>query len=629
MVRAAAWFSPELDRLFRAAGGARRSIAQIDNELREAQSVASLVQQRQGEMRQEIREAASMYTGFSYAGEWPAPTTRASESFYESLPVKVKERFWELELALEDRGWQRQLALAAWEFSRYGIQQLILISRLYFIKNPLIKRGVKISSFYVFGRGVDISCEDEKANGALQDFIEANRKELGHGGLVEKDQTLRTDGNLFFVFFSSQSDGSTQVRTIDAVEMQDIITNPDDVSEPWYYLRQWNAKQFDPASGQITQEPKTAWYPAINFEPSNPPKTIRSAQVMWDMPVYHVRVGCMPKWLFGCPEVYAEIDWARAVRKNIENWFSITEAHRRFAWSIETRGGTQAMQNFSKILSTTLADGGTQIESNPPDVVASTFVSGPGNKLQPIKTAGAITSPEDVRRGVLMVCAASGLPETFYGDASTGSLATAQSLDRPTELQFLQRQELWREIIQTVCRFALSRSATAPKGMLREAWAEEAKAKSAAVTIKVDFPAILEHDITSRVAAIVESMTLNGFECSGIDEKVGVGMLLAELGYEDWPQLIDDMYPEKGKNGYDPDRTVEDEPPLPAIPKDAAPGTPGLAQAPGQQQGAPPQEPAPRKPHPKRIQPKEAVIVRAVAELRRALIEVKRNGHQA
>jgi transketolase len=41
-----------------------------------------------------------------------------------------------------------------------------------------------------------------------------------------------------------------------------------------------------------------------------------------------------------------------------------------------------------------------------------------------------------------MVC---GVPETFLADVSTGNLATATTLDRPTELVFMEKQEAWRE----------------------------------------------------------------------------------------------------------------------------------------------------------------------------------------
>lgn len=163
-LRLARFFSPSLDRLFTAGGGATAALATLS----EAETLIDLHQSKDGEWKRELREAAAMYTGY----QMDPVMIRESDGrqAYEGLPRQLKERFWELELALEDRGWRRQLALSQYEFSRYGIQQIMLIARLYAVKNPLIRRGIKISSFYVFGRGVDITSEDEAQHKFLTEF---------------------------------------------------------------------------------------------------------------------------------------------------------------------------------------------------------------------------------------------------------------------------------------------------------------------------------------------------------------------------------------------------------------------------------------------------------------------------
>jgi hypothetical protein len=241
----------------------------------------------------------------------------------------------------------------------------------------------------------------------------------------------------------------------------------------------------------------------------------------------------------------------------------------------------------------------------------------------------------------MMACSAIGLPETMLlGDATTGSLATAVSLDRPTELKFTQRQALWREDLKLICGYALQRSANAPKGRLREARAatkaKQPDVKTAAdgpEAVKVTFPAVLEHDITARVAAIAEAMTLNGFEPTGIDLRVGCKLLLEELGVEDAQTVIEAMFPE---DEYD---ELVDRTPLMKAENEAAieqaknPPKPGM-EGPG---GEPPLAPQPRKPHAQKLnaQPpspskaSEAAINRAVVVLKQALEaqRVRMNGH--
>src|SRR5262249_38771989 len=156
---------------------------------------------------------------------------------------------------------------------RWGIQQLILISRLYYIKNPLINRGVNVASYYVFGRGVEVSCADDDANAVLQEFFERNQKVLGQTALSELQKRCYYDGNVFFALFADkESSGQTTIRTIDATEIQEIRCNPEDTDEPWFYKRCWTNKTVDQATGQEqTGTTMTAWYPALNYQPSNMP----------------------------------------------------------------------------------------------------------------------------------------------------------------------------------------------------------------------------------------------------------------------------------------------------------------------------------------------------------------------
>lgn len=481
--------------------------------------------------------------------------------------MSLKERFWELELSIDALGWQRERLTGLMEFSRYGIQQIMLMARYYYIKNPLVKRGVRVCSNYVFGRGFEISTSNDAANEKLQAFLAANDKELGHTGLTQKEQTLHTDGNVFFVFFDEPSAGELKVSTIDATEIMEIISNPDDVGEPWYFHRKWSSKTFDAKSGITAYKSMDSWYPALGVKEAN--LTMIGGQPVMKQPVLQAKYGGLPKWQFGCPDVYAAIDPARQYKQFLDNWAAVNQALARFAWDAKTKGGLGAIQNIAAVFATTLGNGGTQIEENPPPVMGSAFVSGPGTTLTPVKTGDKQGNPEQGRRILLMVAAAFGLPETFFGDASTGSLATAKSLDRPTELKFMERQQQWREILTTIARYALDRSAAAPAGLKLEV--------GATVDVTVKFPSILEHDMGEAVASIVNAATLGGFQPAGtVGFKEMCLALMAELGIENAETAFDAMYPK-----YDPkkgDGTSQPEPVDPATDPQANPREPRLAQ---------------------------------------------------
>lgn len=530
--------------------------------------------------------------------------TPAGVSLRETAPVIAAGATGDIELALQNVEWRREINLSWLEFSRWGIQQIILVSRLYWLKNPIIRRLIDVASCYVFARGVEVTTDDDTANDVLAEFFERNKAVLGQIALVDLEKRKYYDGNLFFAFFADTQDtGLVNVRTIDATEIQDIITNPDDVDEPWFYRRKWSQRNYDNMSGVTNRTSMEAWYPAIGDHPERgTAEKIDGQPVLWKSPVLHRKCGSVSKWLFGCPLIYPALDWAKASRRYLEACATVKQSLATIAMTLTTKGGQQALEGAKQSLSTTVGPTSNLWDANPPPVNASIFASGPGTTLAAFNTKGGGGDPEEVRQYKLMCAMVVGVPETFLSDVSTGNLATATTLDRPTELVFLEKQEAWREDLATIAKFVLSVSGGASSGKLREAHPmplkivecarvrkpggalayEAAKNTPGTVKVKVLFPSIREGDMAVNVKAIVEAMTLDnkGGQVVGIDEKTGVLLLMEELGVENPEEILDEMYPAE----YDPDRTVE---PLPAPIGRAEPDPGGEPQLPGGSDPAP------------------------------------------
>src|SRR5690348_3275367 len=175
--------------------------------LNEAAEREALFRQDYVERACELIEARQMQG----AGPWLVAESRGSAAsgataIRESNPITSQGAFGDIELALQNVEWRREINLSWLEFSRWGIQQIILISRLYYIKNPIMRRLIDISSIYVFGRGVEVSSDDDGANDVITEFFERNKSTLGQIALVELEKRKYYDGNLFFAFFSDTSD---------------------------------------------------------------------------------------------------------------------------------------------------------------------------------------------------------------------------------------------------------------------------------------------------------------------------------------------------------------------------------------------------------------------------------------
>lgn len=437
----------------------------------------------------------------------------------------MRESLSDLELSREDAGWIRFMALSDIEFSRQGLGDIIKISRLMYLKNPLINRAVNIQAAYVWGQGVEVRCEDDRVNELVQQVWNdpANVAELtGHQARTLKEVDLEVTGNLFFVFFLDPASGVTRIRTIPVDEVQEIICNPEDRREPWYYRRTYSTTSATGASVF-----RDVYYPDWRHEPS--PGELPGGAEVADQPVYHVKVGGLADMRFGLPEVYQAIDWARAYKSFLEDRATVARALSVFASKLNARGGSRGVAAAKSRLGTTISSTGG--ETNPPPVSGSTIILGEGNDWAPIGVRGATIDPEEGRRFLLMVCAALGLPETFFGDVSVGTLATAQSLDRPTELKFRDRQELWRDVLDNILTYAVQR-ASGRSGVT----------SGVPPVIEIYFPPILEGDANGRIEGIVRAATLDGKATAGtMDDRTLARLLLQALQVDGIDEILDQL----------------------------------------------------------------------------------------
>ena len=374
----------------------------------------------------------------------------------EMTVYDLQERLAELELALEDADWTRLAFETGREFSREGLQRIISLSRLMFLKNPLINRAVSLQAMYVWGQGVSIAAKHPDVDAVLQAFLDdhKNRAELtGHQARIMKEQDLQVEGNLFFVLFTNAYTGRTRIRTIPVDEMQAIVSDPEDAKTPRYYKRERTPVHLNANAGvDIPGGMEVTYHPDWHYQPLAPGERLDSIgghPVLWDQPVYHVRVGGLSSMRFGVPETYSGLDWARAYKEFLEDWATIVRSYSKFAWQMTAKGGKKGLAAAKAKLGTTA--GTSSGETNPPPVTGAIFAASEGNKLEPIRTAGATTKAEDGRRMLLMVAAATGLPETFFGDVSVGTLATANSLDPPPSSSSATARHSGRTCLRTCC----------------------------------------------------------------------------------------------------------------------------------------------------------------------------------
>lgn len=466
----------------------------------------------------------------------------------------LQERIAELELALDDIGYER-IGDSNFnrQFTKASIDKIAAMARVYWLKNPLVKRAVATQASYVFGQGIDVTATDETVQEVIDDFINdtRNKAELtGEQAMLTKETELQVSANLFFTFFSDQINGATRVRTIPMNEIARIVYNPEDGKEPWYYMRVWNQPK---EAGSLKYETRKAFYPDINYMPKGGlPRYFNGIEVMAKNPVYHVKVNCLSDMEYGVSEVYAAIDWAKAYKEFLEDWYTIVKSLSKFAWKATSKSGATGMGQAQRVLENAI-NGRNPMSADLPGQSAQVWMSSDNFDLTPMPKSGATVAVEDGRRALLMVCAATGIYEHYFGDPSTGNLATAKAMEQPMLLMFQERQQLWEDVFGTILNYVIDQSAVSPGGSLSGSRTYNSYGESYVDTgnldrsFQVSFPPILQEDINERIDAIVKSTTLSGgTPANTIDLKTVTTMLLTALGED--TDIVDKLFPEEPKS---------------------------------------------------------------------------------
>ena len=467
----------------------------------------------------------------------------------------LQERIAELELALDDVGYER-IGDSNFDkqFTKASIDKIAAMARVYWLKNPLIKRAVATQANYVFGQGLDVVAADEDVQTVVDAFMEdsKNRAELtGEQAMLTKETELQVTSNLFFTFFTDPLNGATRVRTIPLSEITRIIYNPDDSKEPWYYYRQWQQPK-EPGSQKY--EMHQAMYPDINYMPKGGlPKHFNGIEVMALNPVYHVKTNCLSDMEYGVSEIYAAIDWAKAYKDFLEDWYTIVKSLSKFAWKATSKSGATGMAQAKQVLEGAINGGSNPMNSDLPGQAAQVWMSSDNFDLAPMPKSGATVAVDDGRRALLMVCAATGIYEHYFGDPSTGNLATAKAMEQPMLLMFQERQELWTDVFNTILGYVINQSALKPGGKLRGVMSFNDYGESYVDmgdtdrSVDVKFPPILQEDVNERIDAIVKSVTLSGqTPANTIDLKTATTQMLTALGED--TDIVDKLFPDDPKS---------------------------------------------------------------------------------
>jgi hypothetical protein len=151
----------------------------------------------------------------------------------------------------------------------------------------------------------------------------------------------------------------------------------------------------------------------------------------------------------------------------------------------------------------------------------------------------------------MMVASALDVPVTMLlGDpGQTGARATAQTLDRPTELAMTQRRDVHAAAIQRILLHVITESVRAPQGDLKGTIRRDPAtgreyvtlAGDTDVTIDVVWPDLDEHEPQALVEAVAKAAATGV-----VPPEVVLRLLLTALGVRDVDGIVQELLDEDG-----------------------------------------------------------------------------------
>lgn len=469
----------------------------------------------------------------------------------------LTESFADQELAAEDRGWQRLSMELEQEFSRQGLMNVTRNCRVMAVASPLIKRGLQLRIGYVWGQGVNVSARadgdaDQDVNTVVQSWWddESNKASLTSSQAQEElERALGTDGQVFIACFTNPLDGRVQHRSTPFDEIVDVLKNPEDRDDPWFYLRSYTTTVIEQGYGSTRRRTETrrVFHPALGFWPATRPKSIDGIPVAWDVPILHVPVNRLDGWTWGVPDSYAALPWARAYDGFLTDWARLVKALSKFAWRLTGDRASKARSAATRLAATLPAPSMSAQGSDAGGVAAM----GPGATLEAIPKSGATIDSESGRPLAAMVAAGLGVPVTtlLSDPGTTGARAVAETLEQPTLLEMGMRRHLWASVLQTLAEYVVLQAVKAPRGPLRGTITQDGNRQRVRLagdvesSIVVEWPDLNELDPLKLVEAIA---TADG--TGKVPPVETLRLLLAALRVKDADEIIDTVTdPETGE----------------------------------------------------------------------------------
>ena len=288
--------------------------------------------------------------------------------------------------------------------------------------NPVAHQIVKITTFFVLGRGIAVRMKDAEAQKVWDAFC---KKSDFYDRIKTWSDMLTRDGELMVRTFKDKTgmNGEVIVRAVDPSTVWEIITDPEDIEKVYYYHQQY------PTQYQVFYNP-------------NPLQIASTKYVINQIPagdIKHYKINSNANEKRGRSDLFCIMTWlkrhkdfytARTIRGIMQS---------TFVWKMIVKGSDADVQNARNVWGSVPPKSGTIWFENESATLTPIAID--------LKAADARDDGEALLN---MISIGSGVPKEYLGLGDKSTKATALVASEPGAKKFQDRQDLFKKIIGDV-----------------------------------------------------------------------------------------------------------------------------------------------------------------------------------
>ncbi|HEX9746575.1 MAG TPA: phage portal protein [bacterium] len=365
--------------------------------------------------------------------------------------------------------------------------------------NPLAGQIVNLTTWFVMGKGLGFTAADSRVQKILSEFWNHPANDMASLQHWMSNE-LQIYGEIFIRFFVNPIDGSIQIALIDPLEIIDIATDQEDVRKPVAYLREF--RKPETPEEKIKTFVKSENYYEATLNDGMAREVIDAGEIL------HVKVNNVSNAIRGISELYRILPWLDAYDRWLKDRMAINRARGTFAFLRKVPAHPEkASGPFN-------TDSSGKYITPKPGSILVVHESEEWEVLSP--QVGSDDAKEDGRAIKLMIAAGSGIFEHYFGDPSTGNLATTRSMELPMTKKFEDRQRLFENVFKTI--FAK---------VIDSAISKRTISGKADRNVEVNFPPIVPDDVEQLTRVLIDQVN------SGIISRDSARRMIPWIGNPD------------------------------------------------------------------------------------------------